>query len=200
MALPNGVVTRADVGRLALEAEALDSALNAAAVRGNGSELPKTSQLLNEMVAMNKLNLLQPNDRKSLLTFLQATRTSAPTLHISFNTDPSPVFQQGLITWIRREINPALLLQIGLHPSIGAGCVVRTTNKYFDFSLRNRFAQRRDVLMARLHGDEPVVAAASVAPATQEVVAAPAPAPASTPEVAPQPTTVTATPAEVPHE
>lgn len=154
MALPNGVVTRADVGRLAKEAETLDGALNAAQVRGNGAELPKTTQMLNEIAGMNKLNLLQADDRKSLLQFLQKTRANAPTIHMSFNTDPSPTFQLGLITWIRREIDPAILLQIGLHPNIGAGCVVRTTNKFFDFSLKRRFTEQRELLIAKLNGDE----------------------------------------------
>jgi hypothetical protein len=171
MALPNGAVTRADVGRLASETEKLDNALNQAAIRGNGAELPKTSQLLNELASMNKLNLLQPTDRKRLLEFLQATRANAPVLHISFSTDPSPVFQQGLITWVRQELNPALLLQIGLHPTLGAGAVVRTTNKFFDFGLKQRFLDKRDVLAAKIRGSEAPVA--------------PAPNPVATPQPSP---------------
>lgn len=154
MLLPNGVVTRADVGRLVKETEALDAALNQAAIRGNGAELPKTSQLLDELAGLNKLNLLQPADRKRLFDFLQAARVSAPVLHMSFGADPSPVFQQGLITWIRREINPTLLLHIGLNPGIGAGAVVRTNNKYFDLSLKQHFAKKRDVLIKLLSGND----------------------------------------------
>ncbi len=171
MALPNGVVTRGDVGRLAKESEELDGILSSAAVRGGGIELPKTSKLLDETVAMNKLNMLQADDRKTLISFLQKTRTSAPTLHISFNTDPSPSFQQSLVTWIRQEINPAILLQIGLHPNIGAGCVVRTTNKFFDFSLRQRFTQQRQLLIDKLQGDAPVAPAAPQIEPSLEIAA-----------------------------
>lgn len=171
MALPNGVVTRADVGRLAKEAETLDSALTAASIRGNGAELPKTSQLLDETASLNKVNLLQADDRQHLLDFLQKVRTDAPTIHMSFNTDPSPTFQQGLITWIRREVNPAILLQIGLHPNIGAGCVVRTSNKFFDFSLKQRFTEQRETLIASLRGD---AAEAVTQPATVTVETEPA--------------------------
>lgn len=189
MALPNAVVTRADVGRLAKEAETLDSALNAASVRGNGAELPKTTQLLTETAGINKLNLLQAEDRKTLLEFLQKTRANAPTLHMSFNSDPSPTFQQGLITWVRREINPAILLQIGLNPSIGAGCVVRTTNKFFDFSLKRRFTEQRELLIAKLNGDEatataqPSEAEADLEQALPVVTTEPVEAPVATPAV-----------------
>lgn len=171
--LPDGAVTRADVGRLMREAEAVASFLDQAATRqpGTAVQLPKTSHLLEEMVASNKLNLLQPADRKQLADFLKVVRTKAPILHISFNSDPSPIFQQRLITWIRQQMHPYILLQIGLHPSIGAGCIVRTTNKFYDFSLRQRFSEQRMLLISKLRGNEE--------PVTGEVHAEPA-APAST--------------------
>lgn len=165
--LPDGAVTRADVGRLMREAEAVDNFLNQSATRqpGTSVELPKTSRLLDEMVATNKLNLLQPADRKRLGDFLKVVRTKAPVLHISFNSDPSPIFQQRLITWIRQQMHPYVLLQIGLHPSIGAGCIVRTTNKFFDFSLRQRFSEQRMLLISKLRGaEDPKVDAVQVEP------------------------------------
>lgn len=163
--LPIGVVTRADVGRLTAEAEAVDNFLRQAAIRqpGTSLQLPKSSQLFDEMVAMNKLNLLQEPDRQRLYQFLQIIRTSAPILHVSFSTDPSPLFQQRLITWIRQQMHPFVLLQIGLQPSIGAGCVVRSTNKYYDFSLRQRFSEQRMLLISKLRGTDPTPQAAAVA-------------------------------------
>lgn len=152
LVLPNGLVTRADVGRLVREAEAVDNALNQAAIRTEGTptEVPKLSALLTETAALNKLNLLQQADRQRLLASLQSIQSSAPTLHMSFNNDPSPVFQQGLITWVRQNLHPQLLLRIGLQPSIGAGAMVRSTNRYFDFSLRQRFTQQRGLLIDKL--------------------------------------------------
>ena len=67
-------------------------------------------------------------------------------MHISFSADPSPLFTQKLIAWLRSEIHPLVLLQIGLQPNMGAGCVVRTSNKYFDFSLRDRFKSKGEML------------------------------------------------------
>jgi F0F1-type ATP synthase delta subunit len=146
--LPLSVVSRVDVGRLLREVEALDSFLKQSAIREPGTpiKLPRTSRLLDEMVQNNKLNVLHEDSRQRLTSFLEEVRNHAPTLHMSFSADPSPAFTQRLITWLRSEIHPIVLLQVGLQPNIGAGSVVRTTNKYFDFSLRSRFKQKGDVL------------------------------------------------------
>ena len=152
--LPNSVVTKVDVGRLLRELEQVDEFLHQSAVRAPGTpvKLPRTSRLFDEVVAENKLNLLQEADRTRLLTFVRQIQTSAPVMHISFSADPSPRFVQKLITWLRAEIHPIVLLQIGLQPNIGAGCVVRTTNKYFDLSLRSRFKDHRPDLAKLMQG------------------------------------------------
>jgi hypothetical protein len=43
------------------------------------------------------------------------------------------------------------LVRVGLQPNIGAGCVVRTTNKSFDFSLRRFFDSKHEFFMKKLH-------------------------------------------------
>ncbi len=146
--LPIGVVTRGDVRRLVQEATAIDDFLRQAAIRQSGSSLtlPKSSQLLKDFLDINKLNMLQTADRQRVASKLEKVYASAPLLHMSFATDPSPLFLSKLMTWLRQQIHPDVLLQIGLQPSLGAGCVLRTTNKYFDFSLRQRFADQRKVL------------------------------------------------------
>lgn len=152
--LPLSVVTRIDVGRLIRETEAVDNFLRQAAMRQPGSsiKLPKTSRLFDEIVTVNKLNMLQEQDRHALYAHLSQVRTEAPVLHMSFSTDPSPMFLQKLVTWLRHNIHPVVLLQVGLLPNIGAGCVVRTTNKYFDFSLQQRFTEARPMLISKLQG------------------------------------------------
>lgn len=154
LALPNNVIGRVDVGRLLREAEALDNFLSQANLRqpGKPTNMPKTSKLLDEVIMVNKINVLVESERNRLLHFLMEVYGRAPLLHISFSADPSPLFLQKLITWLRAEIHPMVLVQIGLQPNIGAGCVVRSTNKYFDFSLRQRFMEKRDVLSQRLKG------------------------------------------------
>lgn len=153
--LPVSVVGRVDVGRLQRETEALHEFLQQSAIRQPGTQpkLPKTSRLLDETIQANKLNVLVEDDCKKLLKLLKDTYAHAPILHMSFGADPSPAFTQKLIAWLRTEIHPQVLLQIGLQPNIGAGCLVRTTNKYFDFSLRHRFVERRELLVKALVGE-----------------------------------------------
>jgi hypothetical protein len=155
LVLPTGVVTKTDVARLRREVEALDSVLRQTAIRqpGTAIKLPRTSRLLDELVAVNKLNVLHEADRDRLTSYLMTVHTKAPVLHMSFSADASPLFSQRLVAWLRQELHPMVLLQIGLQPTIGAGAVVRTTNKYFDFSLREHFAHQKGLLIQKLIGD-----------------------------------------------
>ena len=150
--LPELVTSQADVGRLLRELEAIDDTLLSQTLRKNAAEtkMLKTSRLMDQTVELNKLNLLQQADRRQLRVFLAAVRQHAPVLHMSFSADPSPAFVGKLMAWLRREIHPLVLLNIGLQPSIGAGCVVRSTNRYFDFSLRQDFAKKRNLLLKEL--------------------------------------------------
>jgi hypothetical protein len=167
LSLPILVTTPADVGRLARELEVIDNALLQLGLRAPTTEIkmPRTSRLMDQLVQINSLNLLLSDDRALTQRYLVAIRAKAPVLHMSFSSDPAPAFIEKLVVWLRREIHPELLLTIGLQPTIGAGCVVRTNNKYFDFSLRQDFAKKRQLLFDAL------VATAS------QVEAAPAAAP-----------------------
>ncbi len=153
LALPTNVVGRIDIGRLLREVDALDSFIEASAIREPGTQppMPKTSRLLDEILLQNKLNALVNVDRLRLKEFLEAVKAEAPVLHMSFGADPSPLFAQKLIKWLREEIHPLVLLQVGLQPTIGAGCVVRSTNKQFDFSLRQRLRKQRDILIRKIN-------------------------------------------------
>lgn len=168
--LPTQATGRVDVGRLLRETQQIDDFLKQAAIRQPGTQLklPKTTRLLDEFMVSNKLNLLHDADREQVLKFLSMVKAKAPVLHMSFGVDPSPSFVQKLIIWLRGEIHPLLLLQIGLQPNIGAGCVVRGTNKYFDLSLREHFKKQRPLLMEKIHGDMQQ-AAAREASATSEI-------------------------------
>lgn len=154
LALPVTAVGRIDVGRLLREVEALDGFLAQSAVRepGTALKMPRTTKILDDMLQMNHLNFLLPEERNRLLHFLMEVYSKAPVIHISFSADPSPQFLLKLMTWLRQEVHPLLLLQVGMQPNIGAGCIVRTTNKNFDFSLRHRFFERRMILAHRLKG------------------------------------------------
>jgi F0F1-type ATP synthase delta subunit len=154
--VPSLITSPIDVARLRREVSALNEYLDQQKLRGadhSVAGLPKVSGLLDELAKTNKLNLLDAPTRQHLIAFLADLAAHAPVVHISFATDPPPNFLQKLITWLRQNIHSSLLVQVGLQPSIGAGCVVRTTNKYFDLSLRTSFAEHSADLIKELQGE-----------------------------------------------
>lgn len=159
--LPMAVVTPSDVGRLMHEIEVVDNFVRQADLQGSGEQiqLPQNSRLFDELVSINKLDMHLESDRRQVIQLLEVVRTKAPILHMSFSTDPSTLFTGKLMTWLRHQIHPFVLLQIGLQPNIGAGCMLRSTNKYFDFSLRQRFADTRPLLLAKIRGQDETVTA-----------------------------------------
>lgn len=150
--LSQSITTPSDVGRLIRELEGLENSLLQLKIRAAGEHiaLPQISHRMQELSEYNKLNLLHPGDRHALKEFLTSVKQDTPVMHISFSTEPTEAFLVTLTAWLRREINPCVLFTIGLQPAIGAGCVVRTTNKYFDMSLRQTFFNKRHLLLEQL--------------------------------------------------
>jgi F0F1-type ATP synthase delta subunit len=183
--LPMLIFGIVEVRRLYRELEALEEYMRQSELRDAGKgqgALPRVSRLLDALASDNGMQLLQSSDRKQLSDFLKAIEQKAPNLHISFAIDPSSAFTAKIVTWLRANIHPYALMEIGLQPTIAAGCIVRTTNKVFDFSLRNSFADASGLLVKALEAS-----AASTAPVTTvstpvavpvvAATAAPAPAP-----------------------
>lgn len=175
--LPLGVVGKMDAGRLVREAEALENFLRQAEIRtpGTALQMPKTSRLMDELITQNGLNPLHAPDRLQIKQFLSDVYHKAPIMHMSFAVDPSPMFTRKLMAVLRQDIHPHVLVQIGMQPDIGAGCLIRTDSMYFDLSLQNRFAKRREELANVLR------TAASFEASTTAVVSEPT---APLPEVA----------------
>lgn len=147
--LPISAVGITDINRLVREMTNLNEFLHQAEIRQSGTpmRLPKTSKLFNELAEGNGLNLLDTDERNRLDSFLKSIVEQAPRLHISFSVDPSPLFLQRLMDYLRGAIHPLVLVQVGLQPNIGAGCVIRSNNKVTDLSLREDFNKKRDLLM-----------------------------------------------------
>ena len=151
--VPALITSPTDVARLHREISALHEYMQQQKIRPAGqpnSTPPKPSLLLDELASSNKLNLLDGATREHLIDFLDDLRKHAPVIHISFATDPSQAFLQKIVVWLRQNIHTSLLLQIGMQPTIAAGCTVRTTNKYFDLSLRRSFAKHGSDLIKAL--------------------------------------------------
>lgn len=153
LVLPISMTGRSDLDRVWREISTLDQQLLQETLRDKNSEsqLPRISRLLADLAESNELNLLRQTDRQRLLDVLKQLQQVAPVLHFSFSADPSPAFIAKLLSWVRQEIHPYALIGIGLQPTIGAGCVLRTSNKIFDFSLKQHFDQKRELLIQKLH-------------------------------------------------
>lgn len=155
-----------DVGRLIRELEQLDDAVLQEGLRHKDKtpSMPKTSQLMDRLLQENHLDLLEKADRQRLREFLTGVKDKAPVLHISFSADPPASFIEKIMAWLRREIDPLVLMSVGLQPNIGAGCIVRGRNKQFDFSLRQDFLKKRDLLLQSIAPEQGPVEAATAPP------------------------------------
>ena len=147
--LPDRLVTSVDLSRVARELKQLDDWLTQANLRSGGQPVnaPKTSATLEELASINNVSLLEKAHREQLINVLSAFIEHAPKIHMSFAVEPSANFLNKMIVWLRKNVNPVVLLEVGLQPTITAGCSVRTTNKVFDMSLRNRFVDSRPMLV-----------------------------------------------------
>lgn len=146
--LPLSVMTKQDLHRLVREVEALDNYILQNSIRGQKSAaLPRLTNTLETLISDNKYDILDDKTRNSLLRVLQDLLTSAPVIHMSFAIEPSSFMTQKIVEWFRTEVHPALMLHTGVQPTIAAGCVMRTANKFFDFSLRQHLSRSRDLLM-----------------------------------------------------
>lgn len=151
--LPNEIISPTDVVRLRREIESLDEFFRQSEIRQGGTlqSPPRYSRLLDSIVVSNNFNLLQSQDRATLSDFLQFLHEQAPILHMSFSTDPPGPYIQKIVSWLRNTVGEYVLVRVGLQPNIGAGCIVRTENHSFDFSLRKYFTAKKSYFTEKLH-------------------------------------------------
>jgi len=158
--LTPAVVSQTDVNRLIRELTGLNDFFVGARTRAAGSamQLPKLSRLMDQLSRENGVNLLEDEARRKLMAQLELVYKSAPSFHISFAVEPSPKSLERIVLWMRQNIHPQTLLSVGLQPAIAAGCVLRTTNKVFDMSLRNHLKTQTKYLAQLIKGvpEQPV--------------------------------------------
>lgn len=154
LTLPVGVVSDSDLNRLIRELDNLnDYFLNAAARKGGTPiQPPRVTRLLNAIATERQYNLLEEKMRQTLIGELKTIQTTAPLMHISFATEPSPKVVERILIWLRSNIHPYTLLQVGLQPTIAAGCVLRTPNRIFDMSLRSYLDAQKGYLVGLVKG------------------------------------------------
>jgi F0F1-type ATP synthase delta subunit len=156
--MPLLLVGPVEVGRLIRELLVVDNLIAEAKLKGKLDDFktPTTSTIMDQLIRDNKLDIIKNSDRKFLFDSLKHIGLKSPVLHISLSADPTPAFTEKLMAWLRKELHPQILVTIGLQPSIGAGCIVRSTNKYFDLSLRKDLLAKNDLLLSKINAMEAV--------------------------------------------
>jgi F0F1-type ATP synthase delta subunit len=149
--LPTLILGPADVNRTLLELQELEDFLSQAALRKQADVLlPKMSRTLESLAITNKSDLLKADDRAELTAFLQSVQLHAPVLHVSFASEPSAAFTARIVEWFRANVSKYSLVQVGLQPSIAAGCIVRSPSKVFDLSLRRSLDKNKELMTTAL--------------------------------------------------
>jgi F0F1-type ATP synthase delta subunit len=161
--LPVTLVGPADVNRTLVELEQLDEAMRQIEARPvAGKHLnPKLSRTVEDVMVANRADMLAPADRSYIIDCLRTLQGKAPVLHISFSAEPSSVFTAKIVEWLRANISKYVLVQVGLQPTIAAGCIVRGTSKVFDLSLRRHLHQNRPLLAEAIRNVQRTAAPAS---------------------------------------
>lgn len=152
--LPLDVVSKSDALRLSRELVSLEDFFISVRKRQPGTPVqpPNLSRLLDKLAQENNTNLLDDRQRQALLQELKNLSMSAPVLHISFASEPSSSAVEKILDWLRSNIDRRILLQIGLQPSIAAGCELRTPNRTFDMSLRSHLKNQQELLLRLIQG------------------------------------------------
>lgn len=148
--LPAQLTGKTDINRLLRELEELEEALIGREAKK--TPLPGITSLLNQTALANGYKLLEQTHRQHLTNQLTKIRDYAPTMRISFAVEPSPKITEVLLTWLRANVHRYTLLQIGLQPTIAAGCVLKSSNKIFDMSLGARLQKQTPYLLELLKG------------------------------------------------
>jgi F0F1-type ATP synthase delta subunit len=142
--LPASLISKADLMRLVREIGALDDQFSQQELqqRAQGNSTQSSVLISNGLrqVADNlRLDIATHSGRLNAKEAITGYLEKAPLFHISFASEP-PVDQlQRIVEWLRQNIHGLAVVQTVVQPAIIAGCIIRSSNKVFDFSVRESF-------------------------------------------------------------
>lgn len=148
--LPVSLTGHSDLSRLGRAVEILESNLQAQRVRNAGIQLPPVSQALGDFAEQNKLDLADADTLDHLKKQLRHIKEHAPVMHMTFASEVDTDTLQKLVMWLRTEVHPHALLDVGLQPSLVGGVYLRTPNKVHDFSVKALLKNKRDIIFEEL--------------------------------------------------
>lgn len=142
--LPTAIASRKDVIRLHREIrDFIDVATQSIMRHDNPVKYPAISDQLRALAITNQVDMRDPKNCEILLKKVDYVKEHAPSVHVSFPTEPTADILERLVVWFRTEIDQHIVIQVGIQPTIAAGVVVRTPNRQFDFSLRRHLYANR---------------------------------------------------------
>lgn len=154
LALPNEVITKADISRLVLEAEYVDNQMTTQSVRKKAgaqtNEKTITPGVFAEFLTINKLSFNDSPERTDVIRKLRALKDDVPVLHMTFSVPADRESLARLTKWVRASVHQQAIIEAGLQPSLIAGVVLRTPNHMHDFSLRAAMKESRGLLLKEL--------------------------------------------------
>jgi len=153
--LPPTLTSKVDMARLLREIEAVDADLESQKVRGAGAagyRLPAISDNLDEFLTANQIDLADDDQRAACRHQLKLFKEKAPVVHLTFSTAIDPQSKAALVAWIRQEIQPLALIEVGLQPALIGGVYVRTPTHVYDLSMRSLFQSKTDILVRDIEG------------------------------------------------
>jgi hypothetical protein len=151
--LPTALVSSTDVSRVIRELEMVDNDFEQQRVHAPGAALvvPSLSHSLAALSQDNNVNLADDTARLALRKWMLTIKNSAPVLHVTFASDAEPEIVGEIVGWIREKLHPLALVTTGVQPNLVGGCVVRTPDHIYDFSLRERFHSHRSSFVEALN-------------------------------------------------
>lgn len=152
--LPVSVVSKVDLHRLISELEQLDNDLTSAEVRQRAGSATTgqlvLSEQLRDYLTLNQLDLTDKKTRNYLLQQTRRLKDQVPVIHMTFASSTDQESLRLLADWLRTEIHPQAVIDIGIQPDLLGGVYLRTTNQIHDFSLRAQLMGKRDLLKKQL--------------------------------------------------
>jgi len=141
--LPLSIITPSDLNLVLNEINSLAEFILQESLKNKSSEvkLPRVSKSLDNLASLNNLDLTKKADVDYLESQINDLQKKSPIIHVGFAVEPNILLLEKLSDWFRKNIDNYILLTIGLQPNIGAGITLRTTNKFFDLSVKNHFKQ-----------------------------------------------------------
>ncbi len=152
LTLPATIASRQDVMRLRTEVERYRSWMDQ---YENAAKRSVTYQNEQPMLSEGaSLMIRQWLDSKQLLTDmiknLADIAASAPSMTLTLAGPPPASVQASLVTWVRENIDPAMLVEFRWNTRILGGIIAKTDTGFHDWSYRDRLLANRDKLIERL--------------------------------------------------